>query len=219
MRHKFSCPGSYLAVLFLLGLFSFPTFPARADEPPTPTPRRMTQPEWWMSAPPSGPTQLDLGKFTYWKYCLVCHGDKGQGLATWRYSFPTSEWDCANKMCHSGEEPLCGFTFPEAPAILGENTLTRFATADELFDYLSARMPYQDRGALSRDEYWSLVAYLAQQRGTLARDGIVTATNARAIDLHPQPLLAPVILATGATLLALVGFALVIFFKRRKISN
>jgi mono/diheme cytochrome c family protein len=219
MPHKFSHPGFYLAVLLLLALFSAFVFPARAQEPPTPTPRRMTQPEWWMNPPPAGPTQLDLGKFTYWKYCLVCHGDRGQGLATWRYFFPPSEWDCANKMCHSGEDPPCGFTFPDAPAILGEDTLTRFATADALFDYLSARMPYQDRGALSRDEYWSLVAYLAHQRGALARDGIVNATNARAIDLHPQPLSVPAILALGATTLALVSCALIIFFKRRKISK
>ena len=121
-------------------------------------------------------------------------------------------------MCHSGEDPPCGFTFPDAPALLGEDTLTRFETAHDLFDYLSARMPYQDRGALSRDEYWSLVAYLAHQRGALARDVIVNATNARAIDLHPQPLRVLAMLALGATVCALVGVAL-LFFKRRKISN
>ena len=199
-------------MVIALSLFALAiALPARGHSEITPTPtvaaRQMSDPTAWMRPPPPGPTQADQGAFTYWKRCMVCHGDRGQGLALFRAAYPPQDQNCCQ--CHGGPQSLAGFAFPDAPAIIGPNTLTRFENAADLYDYLSTRMPYHDPGALSSAEYWNLVAYLLKQRGAVPGDVHVNASNARFVPVHPRPVPQFYWLVGAAMVLVLLGLGLV----------
>jgi len=59
--------------------------PAQAQTPTLPPPAMPTVQDR-LAAPPTvyPPTQADQGAQVYWFVCMVCHGDRGQGL--------TDEW-------------------------------------------------------------------------------------------------------------------------------
>lgn len=119
---------------------------------------------------------------------MVCHGDKGQGLAVFRYSYPKNDQNCSSTKCHGGPYPPAGFGFPDAPAIIGNATLGRYRTAADLYAFVSTRMPYQAPAELSSQEYWNVVAYLLRERGAIAPDAEVDAANANAIPVQPRAL-------------------------------
>lgn len=187
---------------------------ASAETPPPPRPTRLPTPlpgggmaPAWMTPPAPGPTQADAGAVLYYYRCMACHGDKGQGLTVeWRAQWDVEHQDCARSTCHGPRHPPEGFTFPKnfAPAIVGANTLIKYKNAQALFDFVSARMPYQSPGSLTEDEYWQLVAYLIRQRGVhISR---VDSSNARAIVLAPpQPLASVYFVALGAGALVVAG--------------
>ena len=145
----------------------------------------MTDPNAWLMPPPSGPTQVDLGAYTYWMHCMVCHGDQGQGLALFRSYYPKADQNCAASKCHGGPNPGAGFSFPDAPPIIGPGTLSRFVTAADLDAFIRMRMPYQAPGTLSTDEYWALAAFLLQRRGALVSGTWLNATTAPSLRVTP----------------------------------
>jgi cytochrome c len=181
-------------ILFALcAAFLFSAQIAFADNP-TPRPTRLPTPlpgggmvPIWMTPPAQGPTQADAGAVLYYYHCMACHGDKGQGLTVeWRAQWDVEHQDCSRSTCHGARHPPEGFTFPKnfAPAIVGSNTLTTYANAQALFDFVSTRMPYQSPGALKSDEYWELVAFLLRSRGVNV--GMVDEANARDLALQPS---------------------------------
>ena len=168
---------------------------ASAAIPATPTPDRL-------AAPPTveSPTQADVGAQVYWLNCQPCHGDQGQGLTDeWRAQYPPEDQNCWNSGCH-GERPYeSGFKLPQhVPAVIGPGTLTRFATAADLYAFISRAMPFQAPGSLKPDEYWAVTAFLvrAQGRGDPAQV-LSSEAAARQIVIHtPVPTLeaTPVVL-------------------------
>lgn len=183
-------------------LAAFLVVPSRAtaDSPPrtpdmihnfSPKPTRLPTPlpggnmlPVWMTPPAPGQTQADTGAVLYYYRCMACHGDKGQGLnVEWRAQWDVEHQNCAKSTCHGARYPPGGFTFPKnfAPALVGTHALTRFQNAQELFDFMRVRMPYQAPGTLTSDEYWALVAYLLRQRGI--RIDSIDAGNAGQIGL------------------------------------
>lgn len=132
--------------------------------------------------------QAAQGAETYSQFCITCHGDRGQGLAEWRFAWPKERQNCSMPKCHGLAHPPDGFYLPNnyAPAIIGQGTLARFATAYDLYQYISERMPYQEPGRLSADEYWALTAYLLDQHGRLAQDTPLNPETARLITLREQ---------------------------------
>ncbi|MBI4770779.1 MAG: hypothetical protein HY784_10325, partial [Chloroflexi bacterium] len=121
----------------LMALFTTVVPQAQAD---TPTPDRL-------AAPPTvpSPTQADTGAQLYWLHCQPCHGDRAQGLTgEWRAQYPPEDQNCWNSGCH-GERPYAnGWTLPRlVPALLGPGTLTRFATAADLYAFIGVATPYQ----------------------------------------------------------------------------
>ena len=135
---------------------------------------------------------------------MVCHGDQGQGLAKFRSSYPKQDQDCSNSRCHGGPRPGAGFSFPDAPAIIGPGTLTDIKTAAQLYDFISTRMPYQSPGILSKGDYWSLVAYLLRQNHLASDSAQISAANAGSIELHPQSPNA-VVIGLGIVLVLVIG--------------
>ena len=211
---------AYFVAGLLLVLFAIANpKPAFSDAGVTPTPsardapdsagvRMMALPPAWTNPPPPGPTQADHGAYTYWMRCMVCHGDQGQGLAKFRFSYPKEDQNCSNSKCHGGPRPGAGFSFPDAPAIIGPGTLTDFKTAAQLYDFVSTRMPYQAPGVLSSDDYWNLVAYLLRQNHRVSDSAQISAANAGSIELHPQ---SPngVVIGLSVVLLLVIGALLV----------
>ncbi len=47
----------------------------------------------------------------------------------------------------------------DAPAVVGEAALSRFTTAQQLFDYVSKEMPQDAPGSLKEGEYWAILAF------------------------------------------------------------
>ncbi len=122
---------------------------------------------------------------------MVCHGDKGQGLAVFRAQYPKPDQNCAQTKCHGGPHPGAGFSFPDAPPIEGSGTLTGFTTAGDLYRFISTRMPYQVPGTLTSEEYWNLTAYLLQQRQALPTGLLLNPANADTVLVNPPTQLVP----------------------------
>ncbi|MGQ9840779.1 MAG: hypothetical protein ACUVR4_09705 [Anaerolineae bacterium] len=155
--------------------------PERGREPPVMvTPDRLAPPPTVFP-----PTQVDLGAQVYWFRCMVCHGDRGQGLTEeWRSAWDPAHRDCWQSRCHASNHPPEGFQLPYyAPPLIGPGTLARFATLAELHDYLAVQMPWQAPGSLPQEEYWQLVAYLARANGPAVSDADLNTEAAAKVKL------------------------------------
>lgn len=157
---------------------------ATATEAPTPTPTvdRLAAPE----IPPE-PSQADLGAEVYYQVCMACHGDRGQGLTDeWREVWEEDS-NCWQSKCHGNDHPPQGFSFPTTccKGVIGDDTLTRFDNAQELYTYLVETMPWWNPGYLQRDEYWELTAFLMRAHGAMPDDVVLGPANASVFQLHP----------------------------------
>lgn len=193
-------------------------------ENPTPRPTRLPTPlpgggmvPAWMTPPAPGPTQADAGAVVYYYRCMACHGDQQQGLTVaWRAQWDVEHQDCSRSMCHGARPPPEGFTFPKnfAPPLIGPNTLVKYSDAQELFDFVRARMPYQAPGSLSVAEYWQLVAFLLKRRGVSVTH--LDEKNARAITWQPSPYPVPEQIAAGAALFTIAAASVLYLHKRSR---
>ncbi len=147
----------------------------RAQVPPGHKPG-MT-PQERLARPPLSdpPTQVELGHVEYWMSCMVCHGDRGQGLTEeWRSVLDPEDMNCWQSKCHAPNHPPEGFEIPQqAPLVIGPGALTGYKTAADLFAYLRVYMPWSFPGLFEDEVYWNLTAYLADANG---------------VDLPPEPL-------------------------------
>lgn len=142
-------------------LSNYLTLPLSNSSPnPTPTPTPFRNP----TATPS--SQGGHGHDLFYIYCMPCHGDQGQGLTDeFRLrQYPPEDTNCWKSGCH-GERPYeNGFKLPKTvPALIGTNTLTRFATARQMYDFMRTAMPFSKPGSLSPEQYLQVLAYLLEQ--------------------------------------------------------
>lgn len=134
-----------------------------------------------------GGDQLARGQTVYNSWCVTCHGDRGQGLTAWRPTWPPERQNCSVPKCHGLAHPPDGFYMPmDAPPIMGPTALARFETAHDLFEFISERMPFQEPGVLSDEEYWALTAYILQHQGVLKPELSVGPATASQILIHPE---------------------------------
>jgi quinol-cytochrome oxidoreductase complex cytochrome b subunit len=168
--------GTYTASHSALTPAATPTTASNAD--------RLAMP---ILSSPKYPTQLDEGSLIYWKICLTCHGDRGQGLTDeWRAVFGEDQ-NCWTSKCHAPNHPPQGFFIPRdrlPPAIKGLGTLTRFNTGQELYDYIVASMPWWNPKSLTTEQAWQVTAYLLKMNGTLPGGLVLNATDASAVQVH-----------------------------------
>lgn len=134
------------------------------------------------------PTQIELGHWHYNFSCMVCHGDRGQGLTPeWRTVLDPADRNCWQARCHGPSHPPYGFEIPKtAPMIMGTGALSGFQTAAELFDYLKAKMPWPYPGLFEDTVYWELTAYLASANNVDVGDGTLSPERAKRILLVPE---------------------------------
>jgi hypothetical protein len=147
--------GAFVAVLLGASVAAAQS-PSGHDSGMTPQ-ERLAKPE--MSDPP---TQVELGHAEYWMSCMVCHGDRGQGLTEeWRSVLDPEDMNCWQSRCHAPNHPPEGFEIPRtAPLIMGPGALTGYQTASDLYAYLRVYMPWSFPGIFEDDVYWNLTAFL-----------------------------------------------------------
>jgi mono/diheme cytochrome c family protein len=136
-----------------------------------------------LAAPPTvaNPNQADIGAQLFWQHCQPCHGDQAQGLTDeWRAQYPPEDQNCWKSGCHGDRPYQGGFTLPHTvPALVGPGTLGHFATAADLFAFMSHAMPFQAPGSLKPTEYWAITAFLLRGHG-LPASGLPIADAAAA---------------------------------------
>jgi len=137
-----------------------------------------------MSAEPS---QLEIGAETYYQICLACHGDWGQGLTDeWRETWGEDQ-NCWQSKCHASNHPVEGFELPKTiPPVLGQGSLARYRTGEELQANISLTMPWWNPGSLTEEQSWAVTAYLMNKRGELSPNLPLERGTASVIRLH-QP--------------------------------
>jgi Cytochrome C oxidase, cbb3-type, subunit III len=165
------------------------------------------------------PSPADQGNAIFQAHCSTCHGDRGQGLAEWRLTFDPLHQNCSRPNCHGLRHPPDGFYLPNnfAPKIIGDNTLTRFQTAQDLYNFISKNMPFQEPGSLAAGDYWLIVAFLLQQHNIPVDQ--VGPQNARLLLLHPAGDAAlanilPVVVGVASAWILAGGF--VVWSRRRR---
>ena len=74
----------------------------------------------------------------------------------------------------------------DAARVPGMATRGPFRTAQDLYDYVSVRMPQpkNSAGTLKPDEYWTIVNYMLIAHGVAVPADGVNATNAKTINIQ-----------------------------------
>jgi cytochrome c len=188
---------------------------------PTPTPFRNPT-----ATPPS---QGGHGHDLFYIYCMPCHGDSGQGLTDeFRLrEYPPEDTNCWKSGCH-GERPYDnGFKLPHTvPALIGANTLTKFATARNMYDFMRTAMPFSKPGSLSQEQYLQLTAFLLEQNHIVPEGARLEADTLQNIVLRPAATPVPLsqpsmsnlsLLLAGAVIFVVVVF--VVYLVRRSRSS
>ncbi|HSR47715.1 MAG TPA: c-type cytochrome, partial [Anaerolineales bacterium] len=157
---------------------------------PMPTPH--------MPPTPSGKGQLVDGEGLYQLYCITCHGDRLLGLTPeWIAQWPATHQNCWVSKCHGPNHPPDGYQLPKnVPALAGPGALAKFQTAADLHAFMQARMPYQEPGRLTSEEYWAIETYVLRENGIVVPE-VLDETTASEVVLHPETVSTPVIVDTG----------------------
>ena len=136
------------------------------------------------------PTQVEQGHYAYYLSCLVCHGDRGQGLTEeWRSALDPADRNCWQSKCHAANHPPEGFEPPrQAPPLIGPGRLAHYQTAAGLYEFIRTRMPWQAPGILTDEAYWQLTAFLVDANGIPLDGTPLGPENAANVRLLPPPL-------------------------------
>ncbi|HLF29150.1 MAG TPA: hypothetical protein VJG32_22710 [Anaerolineae bacterium] len=195
---------SGICLALSLSLFSFPALPPVQA---TPRPTRLPDP----FATPTPATQGGHGANLFYVHCMPCHGDRGQGLTDEfrTREYPPEDTDCWKSGCHGGKPYAGGFTLPKTiPALIGPDTLKRFNTAADVYEFVRRAMPFNAPGSLTETEYLQLTTFLLERNGVLPAGAALDPGSAAMIVLHAAPApAAPAV--SGATWIAPIGVALI----------
>ena len=175
-----------------------------------------------LAAPPVSdpPTLVESGHTEYYLYCMVCHGDRGQGLTKeWRNAGDPADANCWQSRCHASNHPPGGFVLPRyAPPLIGNYALARFATIGDLHQYIQLSMPWHIPGFLKDEQYRRIAVYLADANGVAGlRSGLDWAEIAARAPTSRTPVVQAVVSEEKMSnqswiraLLSLVGAVLVV---------
>jgi hypothetical protein len=220
-----------LLVLVILGLASLCFLPVQAQSAtPTSTPDATPTYDPFAQPPlPENPTQLEQGRYLFWRYCMPCHGDVGQGLTDeFRYKWEPDHQNCWEAGCHSGKYSYDSFPVATyVPPIVHTGLLFNYSP-DSLFEFLRTTHPPEDPGLLTDEEYRALVFYLYHMNAVPFPVQKATATPAPSAtptplaSLTPTPGLlpfnqadSPLRLLSAIGLAALLTVIIIVLFARR----
>jgi hypothetical protein len=188
----------FMAIALFMGvtLLAIPTARAQSDSSTaTPTYDPFAQPPL-----PDNPSQLELGRYLFWRYCMPCHGDLGQGLTDeFRLKWEPEHQNCWARGCHSGKYADDSFPVPTiVPPNVRPGLLDKY-TPDSLFDFLRATHPPEDPGLLTDEEYRAVVAILYHMNDVPFPAQDVTAPPAPSETSTPPASLTPTLSGTPFT--------------------
>jgi len=193
-------PGVWLVMAGLGLVLILRPFSPALDRPVGNPPDRSAN--WQLAptpAPPYNPTatpttQGGHGANLFYVYCMPCHGDVGQGLTDeFRFrEYPPEDTNCWKSGCHGDRPYEDGFTLPKTvPAIIGAGTLQKFKTAQELYGFIRAAMPFNAPGSLESEQYLFVTAFLLEQNRLIASGRSLDPAALSSISVAPDGLAAP----------------------------
>ncbi len=222
-----------LSALLLLGITTGLALLYAPSQPATDPVVQVSSPGTQAASPPgildrpvtsNPPTQLEDGHLIFWGVCMACHGNEGQGLTDeWREAAFGEDKDCWTSKCHASNHPPQGFEFPRTvPALVGGGRLGRFASAQQLYDYIVAMMPWWNPASLTPDKGWQVTAYLLELNGSLPGQVALDGKVASAIPVHrklqlPENDTLLALIFTGTLSVALLGIILREVFQSRPV--
>jgi mono/diheme cytochrome c family protein len=122
--------------------------------------------------------------------CASCHGRRGEGLTTAPAIMGSGALPTYPRDDNTTSNPAfatTGQTQQDATRVPGQAKRGPFRTAQDVYDYVSTRMPLPKTaaGTLKPDEYWAIVNYILIAHGVAVPADGVTAANAKAINIQP----------------------------------
>jgi cytochrome c len=115
--------------------------------------------------------QVQAGTRTYKRQCARCHGVNGEGK------------DNAFKGLRAPELIGPG-ALPCQPRAFQKLRTHPFRTAQDVYAFVSSAMPADQPAILDEGEYWDVIAYLLQARGSAADGTPLDATSSAHVVLH-----------------------------------
>lgn len=153
---SYTCSIAGMLICTLLLVLQPPALAQESFSTPTSASDPLAQPEL-----PPNPSELEMGRYLFWRHCMPCHGDVGQGLTDEFRALWEEHQNCWESGCHGGKSGDEGFPIPTViPAIVRDDHLRRFASEQELFEYLKATHPPQYPGHLEDEEYHDIALIL-----------------------------------------------------------
>jgi len=124
-------------------------------------------------------------------YCASCHGKRGEGLTTAPPiigsgalpKYPRDDSSSTSNPSYS----LNSNIQQDSSRVPGQLRRGAFQTAQDVFDYVSTRMPMPktSAGTLRPEEYWAIVNYMLIAHGVAVPSDGVSASNAKTVNLQP----------------------------------
>jgi mono/diheme cytochrome c family protein len=131
------------------------------------------------------------GADAFLRECSRCHGKRGEGLAEappliGSGALPLYPRDSASSI--SAFTPsTTSQTQQDVTRIPGQPKRHAFRTAQDVFEYVSTRMPLPTSraGTLKPEEYWAIVNFVLLAHGAPVPAGGITASNATSVAIRP----------------------------------
>jgi hypothetical protein len=100
--------------------------------------------------------------------------------------YPPEDVNCWESGCHGDRPYENGFKLPKTvPELIGAGALQRFPTAQNMYAFMRASMPFNAPGSLSDEQYLELTAFLLEQNQITAHGTRLDATTLQNIVLQP----------------------------------
>ena len=128
----------------------------------------------------------------YQKECASCHGKKGEGLTNatrvicaGALPMYPPEQSLSTKPALSNNAQQQSQDSSRPP---GAPTRDPFRTAQDLYSYVSTKMPLPKSraGSLKPEEYWAITNFMLIAHGSAVPDAGITAENAASVQIAPK---------------------------------
>ena len=129
----------------------------------------------------------DGGKL-FGQQCAGCHGQRGEGRTAPAImgsgALPTypKETSLGNNPALADPSEL---KLRESTRPAGAPKREPFNTAQDVYNYISKRMPMKAAGSLRPDEYWAILNFMLVAHGAAVPDGGINASNAATVKVSP----------------------------------
>jgi mono/diheme cytochrome c family protein len=132
-------------------------------------------------------SQASQGADVFARECASCHGERGEGLARAPAiigfgALPLYPRDSASSPAFTDPAQLQIQAQSRPPGVASRDP---FRTAQDLYNYVSTRMPLPKSriGSLKPEEYWAIINFLLTAHGSKVPEGGVTPSNAGSVPI------------------------------------